>query len=53
MDKNFLISNKEKLLLSIIVPVYFNEKSLNLLYQEICKLEKAFGERVRDRAYFY
>lgn len=45
MDKNFLISNKEKLLLSIIVPVYFNEKSLNLLYQEICKLEKKLSEK--------
>ena len=45
MDNNFLQSNKGKQLLSIIVPVYFNEKSLPLLYEEFCNLEVQLAKK--------
>ena len=45
MDNNFLQSNKGKHLLSIIVPVYFNEKSLPLLYEEFCNLEVQLAKK--------
>lgn len=43
MPNNMLKKNTK--LLSIVVPVYFNEESLPLLYEEFCKLEKQLLER--------
>ena len=43
MSDNIQKNNNK--LLSIIIPVYFNEESIPLLYEEFCKLEKQLSER--------
>ena len=46
MSNNIQKNNNK--LLSIIIPVYFNEESIPLLYEEFCKIEKQLSERKID-----